>query len=153
MNLARIVTKHFVSVGGGKHVVLSSVAGLVGTAFSASYTGSKHALIGYFETLRAEKGAHGVSINIICPGPVESNLDNLLLYEKLDEKVETHRKGKMMSSKRCAELCVAVMANDVKLAWIAEQPFLSLLYINQVSHKYDISKAMIKARDGNEKCK
>ncbi|MCL4137352.1 UNVERIFIED_CONTAM: hypothetical protein GTU68_057523 [Idotea baltica] len=45
LRLARRATLHFVSVGGGSHVVMSSVAGRMGVPMSASYTGSKHALM------------------------------------------------------------------------------------------------------------
>ncbi|RXG61962.1 Dehydrogenase/reductase SDR family member 7 [Armadillidium vulgare] len=96
INLARIVTRHFVSVGGGRHVIMSSVAGVLGTPFSSSYAASKHALHlkGYFESLRAERGAQGISINILCPGPVESNIEASAFHEKLDDMKNLSRRLK-----------------------------------------------------------
>ncbi len=39
----------------GSIAVMSSTAGKAGVPFSGTYTGSKHAIHGYFESLRTEK--------------------------------------------------------------------------------------------------
>ncbi|KAB7494420.1 Dehydrogenase/reductase SDR family member 7 [Armadillidium nasatum] len=114
INLARIVTRHFVSVGGGRHVITSSLSGVLGTPFLSSYVASKHALHGYFESLRAERGAQGISINILCPGPVESNIEASAFHENLDDKSVIERKPRIMKTARCARLYAIAMANDVK---------------------------------------
>jgi len=44
INLNRIVTRHFLEVGRGQLVVMSSIAGKIGAPQSGSYTGSKFAL-------------------------------------------------------------------------------------------------------------
>ena len=52
LSLARIVTKHFISTGGGQHVISSSITGKLAPPLSASYNGSKHALhVGVFEKI------------------------------------------------------------------------------------------------------
>ena len=67
--LSRVVLKYFYeNKKDGHFVVTSSVAGKFGAPNSASYTGSKHALIGYFETLRSEAFSRGVNVTIVCPG-------------------------------------------------------------------------------------
>jgi NAD(P)-dependent dehydrogenase (short-subunit alcohol dehydrogenase family) len=38
------------------------------------YTASKHALLGYAETLRTELEAEGIGVSLLCPGQVQSNL-------------------------------------------------------------------------------
>jgi NAD(P)-dependent dehydrogenase (short-subunit alcohol dehydrogenase family) len=38
------------------------------------YTASKHALLGYAETLRSELEAEGIGVSLLCPGQVRSNL-------------------------------------------------------------------------------
>lgn len=44
LNFSRIVVKYFIEQKGGHIAVTSSVTGVVGVPFSASYTGTKHAL-------------------------------------------------------------------------------------------------------------
>ena len=51
----------------GAVVAISSVAGFAPLAARSGYAASKHALHGCFETLRAEYGARGVDVMIVCP--------------------------------------------------------------------------------------
>ncbi|TVP93597.1 MAG: SDR family NAD(P)-dependent oxidoreductase, partial [Pseudomonadaceae bacterium] len=49
------------------------VAGKVGTALRTGYCGAKHAVVGYFEGLRAEvEEAYGIGVSIILPGSVRT---------------------------------------------------------------------------------
>ncbi|WP_162142432.1 SDR family NAD(P)-dependent oxidoreductase [Cucumibacter marinus] len=57
---------------GGSIVLLSSTAGLRGEAGGAIYCAGKFGLIGLTESLAAELGAHGVRVNAVCPGNVDS---------------------------------------------------------------------------------
>ncbi len=64
----------------GHFVILSSVSGKIGTPFRSSYAASKHALHGYFDSLRAEESDNGISVTIICPGYINTNISqNALL--------------------------------------------------------------------------
>lgn len=56
--------------GGGSVVVISSTNGLRGTANSADYTASKHAVVGLARTLANELGPRGIRVNTVHPGPV-----------------------------------------------------------------------------------
>ncbi|HEX6031244.1 MAG TPA: SDR family NAD(P)-dependent oxidoreductase [Tepidiformaceae bacterium] len=52
----------------------ASVAGLNGTPMLAAYGASKHAVIGLTKTAAIELAPLGISVNAICPGPVESQM-------------------------------------------------------------------------------
>jgi short-subunit dehydrogenase len=54
--------------------VLSSVAGFAPLATRAGYVASKHALQGWFETLRTELARDGVSVTIACPSFVDTGI-------------------------------------------------------------------------------
>ncbi|MEZ4986304.1 MAG: SDR family oxidoreductase [Saprospiraceae bacterium] len=58
----------------GQIVVISSVMGKIGTPLRSAYAASKHALHGFFECLRAEVSDDGISITMICPGFVNTNV-------------------------------------------------------------------------------
>lgn len=57
---------------GGAFVFLSSTAGLRGEAGASIYCASKFGLIGLTECLAAELSRHGVRVNAVCPGNVDS---------------------------------------------------------------------------------
>jgi dehydrogenase/reductase SDR family protein 7B len=58
----------------GQIVIVSSVAGYVGTPKRSSYCASKHAVRGYFDSLRAELDGTGVGVTIVCPGYINTEI-------------------------------------------------------------------------------
>ncbi|MDO8632424.1 MAG: SDR family NAD(P)-dependent oxidoreductase [Phycisphaerales bacterium] len=57
---------------GGQLVIVSSMAGLLGVYGYTAYSASKHALVGFSESLRFELAEDGVSVNLVCPGEFDS---------------------------------------------------------------------------------
>ena len=86
VNLTRTVLDHMMANKSGVVSVMSSTAGKVGAPFSGTYTGSKHAIHGYLESLRTEKIGSGVSVCLLCPGPTFSDLLSVAAMEKPGEK-------------------------------------------------------------------
>ncbi|PKM31077.1 MAG: short-chain dehydrogenase [Gammaproteobacteria bacterium HGW-Gammaproteobacteria-11] len=71
--LTQALLPRLVEQGSGQLAVVSSVAGKVGTALRTGYCGAKHAVVGYFEALRAEvEEAYGIGVSIILPGSVRT---------------------------------------------------------------------------------
>ena len=58
--------------GGGAIVNTASIAGLRGTPSLVAYTASKHAVVGMTRTAAMEFSRHGIRVNAICPGPIET---------------------------------------------------------------------------------
>jgi dehydrogenase/reductase SDR family protein 7B len=58
----------------GTIVAISSVMGKVGTPVRSAYAASKHALHGFFDSLRAEVADHGIKVCVICPGYVQTQV-------------------------------------------------------------------------------
>ena len=63
-----------IAAGGGQIVCISSLVGKFGTRFRSAYAASKHALHGYFDSLRVELFEKNISITIICPGFIKTNV-------------------------------------------------------------------------------
>jgi NAD(P)-dependent dehydrogenase (short-subunit alcohol dehydrogenase family) len=53
---------------------ISSVAGLVGAGGGAAYVTAKHGLIGLTRHMAVSYADRGITVNAICPGPIETNL-------------------------------------------------------------------------------
>lgn len=59
----------------GAIVVMSSVAGFAPLLGRSAYAASKHALHGWFDTLRSELVGTGVSVTLVCPSFVKTDID------------------------------------------------------------------------------
>ncbi|CAG2115851.1 unnamed protein product [Medioppia subpectinata] len=117
INLTRIVLRYFLDNHmKGHFAVTSSTAGKLGVPNSGSYTASKHALHGYYECLRVEAQSRGISITMLCPGPVFSRVLENAMSNKLDSshEVVTHSKdNKRLATSRCAHLMATAIANTL----------------------------------------
>ncbi len=60
--------------GWGRIINIASTAGVMGAAYIAGYAASKHALVGFTRCLAAEGVRHGVTVNAICPGYVDTQM-------------------------------------------------------------------------------
>lgn len=89
--LSKNIIPKMIKNGGGNIVVISSLMGKFGTQYRTSYAASKHALHGYFDSLRCEVYNKGIDISIICPGFINTDITKNSLtangekYEKADE--------------------------------------------------------------------
>jgi 3-oxoacyl-[acyl-carrier protein] reductase len=60
--------------GSGRVVNIASTEGLIATAGIPAYTASKHGVIGLTKSLAVELGRLGVTVNCICPGPINTGM-------------------------------------------------------------------------------
>jgi len=72
--LTRAVLPAMLAARRGQFVVISSVAGKLGTPLRAAYCASKHALHGFFDCLRAEVTPEGLTVTMICPGYIATDV-------------------------------------------------------------------------------
>ncbi len=87
----------------GHIVVVSSIMGKFGAPLRSAYAASKHALQGYFDSLRAEVHDYNIKVTLVCPGYIRTNVSLNALrgdgapHGKLDPGQE-----KGMSAEACA---------------------------------------------------
>lgn len=72
--LTKAVLPHFIKNKNGHFVVTTSIVGKIGTPLRSSYAASKHALHGFFDSLRAEHFHDHIAVTLICPGFVNTNV-------------------------------------------------------------------------------
>jgi short-subunit dehydrogenase len=81
VGLTREVIPHMINRKSGHIVVTSSVAGKIGTKYRTAYAGSKHAVQGFFDSLRQELYEYDIPVTLICPGPIKTNITKNALTE------------------------------------------------------------------------
>jgi short-subunit dehydrogenase len=74
VNLSKAVLPYMIRQKQGQLVVISSIAGKFGFYLRSSYSAAKHALHGYFESLRLETEKKGIKVLMVCPGKVKTNI-------------------------------------------------------------------------------
>ena len=81
--LARAVLPHMREARDGTIVNVSSVAGRIAAPGMGAYAGSKHAVEGMSDALRAEVEPFGVDVVVVQPGPVETSF-----RDRVDDELE-----------------------------------------------------------------
>ena len=94
--------------GGGAIVNMASIAGLVGTADAATYSASKHGVVGLTKSAALETARSGIRINAVCPAVIETPMGKRLLDTPIARKnlVSYHPIGRFG---RPAEIAEAVV--------------------------------------------
>jgi 3-oxoacyl-[acyl-carrier protein] reductase len=78
--LTKAAIRPMMSAKRGKIITISSVVGLVGNPGQANYCASKAGVIGFSKSLAKEVGSRGITVNVIAPGYIETDMT-----EKLNE--------------------------------------------------------------------
>nr|XP_033806682.1 dehydrogenase/reductase SDR family member 7 isoform X2 [Geotrypetes seraphini] len=132
ISLTKYVLHHMIEKNQGKIVTVNSVVGFIGACLSSGYSASKHALLGFFDSVRTELTDYpGIAIINICPGPVQSQIVHNAFAENVAKTPEYTDQSHKMSTSRCVRLMLVSLVNDLNETWIAEQPFITFCYIWQ----------------------
>lgn len=95
----------------GRIVPVASVAGLTGVPERSGYAASKHAVIGFFDSLRIELAGSGVTITTVCPDFVVTEIHRRALDGAGRPLADSPmQESKIMTAAECAELMVRAMA-------------------------------------------
>ena len=77
--LSKAVLPWMVDQGGGQIVVISSISGKFGFYLRSAYAASKHALQGFYESLRLEETHHHIKVNMVFPGIINTPISKSAL--------------------------------------------------------------------------
>lgn len=127
VNLSKAALPAMLKNGKGKIVVVSSIAGKFGFYLRSTYSAAKHALYGYFESLRLEVENEGISVLIVSPGKIKTNVSlnaesgSGNSHNKMDESHEN-----AMSAEECARQIVAAILSDKEEVLIGGKELLAV---------------------------
>lgn len=100
----------------GRIVAISSLLGLTGAPTRSGYAASKHAMFGFFDSLRIELAGSGVSVTVVAPDFVLSEIHRRALGPDGRALGESPmQESRIMSAGDCARIIVRAAARRERL--------------------------------------
>ena len=116
--LTQAILPGMISRNSGHIVIISSLVGKFGTKFRSAYSASKHALHGYFDSLRTETIPE-INITIVCPGFIKTNVTyNALTADGSRQNTMDDAQANGMSAVECAEAIVKAINSQKQEVYI-----------------------------------
>lgn len=125
VNLTKAVLPYMKRQKNGHIVVVSSIAGKFGFYLRSSYSAAKHALNGFFESLRLETENLGIRTLLVCPGKIKTNVSYNAVtstgasHSKMDESHEN-----AMTAEDCAKQIIAGILRNKEEIYIGGKEIL-----------------------------
>lgn len=95
----------------GRIILISSVVGQVGQAGQANYAASKAGLGGFGRSLAREFASRGITVNLVAPGPIATDMLEALGEKAIDAMAEQVPVGRVGTTSEVAA-AVAYLASD-----------------------------------------
>ncbi|QNK62496.1 SDR family oxidoreductase [Pedobacter sp. PAMC26386] len=127
--LSKAVLPGMIAYGGGRIVCISSLTGKFGTPYRSGYAASKHALHGYFDSLRSEVFDKNIQITLICPGYIKTNISlnavtaDGTTHNKMDENQENG-----LSSANCAKKIIKAIQQNKEEVYMGGKEMKGILF-------------------------
>ena len=96
----------------GRIILMSSVVGLLGSAGQANYAASKAGLVGFARSLARELGSRSITVNVVAPGPVSTDMTAALGEDRLKELTDAVPLNRMASPEEIAGVVAFLAGTD-----------------------------------------
>jgi short-subunit dehydrogenase len=132
--LTKYLLPHFIKRKSGHFVTVSSVMGKIGTPYRTGYAAAKHALHGFFDSLRAElwKESKEIYVTLVCPGWINTNLSIAALLgdgSPQNKKDDTHKSG--MHPDVFARKMISAIENKKREVYIGGTKEVFAIYLDR----------------------
>jgi short-subunit dehydrogenase len=129
----------------GHIVVVTSLTGKFGSPLRSAYAASKHALHGFFDSLRAELGDTPIRVTIACPGFVRTNISiNALTGSGKPQGTMDDATGKGLTPSNAAYQILRAIRKGKEEVWFGGKEVLGV-YIKRFFPAY-FSKLIKRAK-------
>ena len=96
----------------GRIVLMSSVVGLLGSAGQANYAASKAGLVGLARSLARELGSRSITVNVVAPGPVSTDMTAALGDDRIAQLTAAVPLGRMAEPDEVAGVVAFLASPD-----------------------------------------
>jgi 3-oxoacyl-[acyl-carrier protein] reductase len=96
----------------GRIVLISSVVGLQGAAGQANYAASKAGLVGFGRSMARELGPRGITVNVVAPGFIETDMTAALPSALRDEYIQQIPLGRSAAPEEVARVVRFLAGED-----------------------------------------
>ena len=97
----------------GRIINIGSISGVMGEAFPSVYSGTKSALIGFTKAVALECASYNITINVINPGWVETNM-GVNSIDKSDFPIDIIPQKRFIEAYEVAKLITFLISDDAK---------------------------------------
>jgi len=107
--MTKAVLEHMIERGSGRIVNISSVIGETGNVGQANYAASKAGLFGFTKSLALEMARRGITVNVVAPGFIATEMVAVIPQQTLDaiiEKIPQRRLGRPEDVARVVQFLV-----------------------------------------------
>jgi 3-oxoacyl-[acyl-carrier protein] reductase len=111
-NCSKAALKPMMRQSYGRIVNIASVSGLVGNPGQTNYSASKAALIGFSKSLAKEVGRRNITVNVVAPGFVPTDLTNELLSTRQDDVINATPLGRLGTIEDVARAVAFFVSED-----------------------------------------
>lgn len=124
VGLTKALLPHMLQNGRGHVLTVTSLTGKFGTPWRSGYAASKHALHGFFDSMRAELEDQGITVTLAALGFIRTNLSKMALVG--DGSVngssdDTHTNG--MDPHTCALKIIKALRNEKREVYIGKESY------------------------------
>jgi short-subunit dehydrogenase len=111
--LTKAVLPHLIKQQSGHIIVISSIAGKFGFFLRSAYSASKHALVGFYESLLLEEAKNNIHVTLAFPGKINTAISMHALNAKGEQHgIMDHNQATGMPVETCVkQLLIAVQKN------------------------------------------
>lgn len=109
--LSKSVIRLMMKARYGRIITTGSVVGTMGNAGQANYAAAKSGLIGFSKSLAKEIAARGITVNVVAPGFIETDMTNELTEQQKSQILSQVPAGRLGSPVEIAN-AVAFLASD-----------------------------------------
>lgn len=135
--LTKLVLADMITKGGGHIAATSSIVGKFGFPYRSSYSASKQALHGFFESLLAENKQNNIRVSMIIPGFINTNISVNAVNSKGEAhgKLDENQSGGMPAYKCAKTICKGlkkekkeILVGNKEIIMVHIRRFLPRLY-------------------------